>query len=178
MKNFTNKKSSGDWKSGGKGGFNKGGYKGAGGYKGKPSFGGARAGGFSRGGDREERPELHSATCNQCGKSCEVPFKPNGKKPIYCRDCFRKEEGHASAPRYGGSNSDRPSFDRPSYDRPSYDRQDASEKPAYRSTPRVGSDEVAKQLKELNAKMDRILNALTDLGEEAEGEDEENEDET
>ena len=31
---------------------------------------------------------LHQATCSQCGKACEVPFKPNGKKPVYCRDCF------------------------------------------------------------------------------------------
>lgn len=160
MKNFTNKKSSGDWKSGGKGGYKGGGYKGAGGYKGKPSFGGARSGGFSRGGDREERPELHSATCNQCGKSCEVPFKPNGKKPIYCRECFRKDEGYAPAPRH-----DAPSFDRGGDDR--------FEKPAYRSTPRVGSDEVAKQLKALNAKMDQILEALLDLGGAEEGDDEE-----
>lgn len=166
MKNFSNKKSSGDWKSGGKGGFSKGGYKGAGGYSGKPSFGGgARSGGFSRGGDRDERPAMHSATCNQCGSSCEVPFKPNGKKPIYCRDCFRKEEGGAAAPRYGASN-----FERPSYDRPSF------EKPAYHSTPRVGNDEVAKQLKALNAKMDQILEALLDLGGAEEGSDEETDD--
>ena len=157
MKNFFNKKGagSGDGKFGGKGG-----YKGGGGK----SFGGARSGGnWKRGGNTgsDDRPALHPATCNKCGASCEVPFKPNGKKPIYCRDCFRKEEGHASAP---------------SYDRPSYDRPAAYEKPAYRSTPRdtPSSDDVARQLKLLNSKMDAILKALTDLGEEAT--DEESED--
>jgi CxxC-x17-CxxC domain-containing protein len=40
-----------------------------------------------------DRPQLHQATCATCGKSCEVPFKPTGSKPVYCRDCFRNNEG-------------------------------------------------------------------------------------
>ena len=164
MKTYGNKKSSGDWKPGGKGGYKKPSYGN------KPSFGGPRkSGGFgsrpSFGGDREERPMLHSATCSKCHAACEVPFKPNGKKPIFCRDCFRKEDGGTNfEPRTS-------SYERPSYDRPSF------EKPAYRSTPRVGSDEVAKQLNELNKKMDRILEALTDLGEDEGDEDVEGGDE-
>src|SRR4051812_27854719 len=98
MTNFYDKKGGGDWKSGGgKGGY-KGGYKAGGGNK----FGGHKgsAGGY-KGGSSDDRPALHSATCNKCGKPCEVPFKPNGKKPIYCRDCFRREDGMDSAPHYG-----------------------------------------------------------------------------
>ena len=34
------------------------------------------------------RPSMHKATCSECGKSCEVPFKPTGRKPIYCSKCF------------------------------------------------------------------------------------------
>ena len=36
--------------------------------------------------------EFHKTTCAKCGERCEVPFKPNNKKPVYCSDCFRKSE--------------------------------------------------------------------------------------
>ena len=49
-------------------------------------FGGNRSGSFS--GYRE----LHKAICTECGKECEVPFKPTPGKPVYCRDCYRKKK--------------------------------------------------------------------------------------
>lgn len=51
--------------------------------------------------------EMHQAICDNCGKSCEVPFRPTSGKPIFCSNCF---EGNR------GSDSRRPegrSFDRP-----------------------------------------------------------------
>ena len=47
--------------------------------------------------------ELFDAICDKCGAQCELPFKPRGGKPVYCRDCFRKnasseEEGPVSSP--------------------------------------------------------------------------------
>ena len=33
---------------------------------------------------------MHKATCAECGKSCEVPFRPSGDKPVYCSNCFSK----------------------------------------------------------------------------------------
>jgi CxxC-x17-CxxC domain-containing protein len=36
---------------------------------------------------------MHKAVCDECGKDCEVPFKPSGDKPIYCSSCFEKKEG-------------------------------------------------------------------------------------
>ncbi|MFH1063858.1 MAG: CxxC-x17-CxxC domain-containing protein [Candidatus Woesearchaeota archaeon] len=33
---------------------------------------------------------MHKATCAECNKECEVPFKPTEGKPVYCRDCFQK----------------------------------------------------------------------------------------
>lgn len=45
--------------------------------------------GFNRFGPRE----MHKATCAECGKECEVPFKPSGERPVYCKDCFRKKRG-------------------------------------------------------------------------------------
>jgi len=28
--------------------------------------------------------------CADCGKECEVPFKPSGDRPVYCSECFSK----------------------------------------------------------------------------------------
>ncbi len=31
--------------------------------------------------------------CADCHKECEVPFKPSGDRPVYCKDCFAKRKG-------------------------------------------------------------------------------------
>ncbi len=36
--------------------------------------------------------EMHKATCAECGKECEVPFKPQADRPVYCRDCYAKKK--------------------------------------------------------------------------------------
>ena len=36
--------------------------------------------------------EMHEVTCDKCGNKCEVPFRPTAGKPVYCSDCFRKNE--------------------------------------------------------------------------------------
>ena len=51
------------------------------------SGGGSYGGGY--GGQRQER-QMHDVTCDQCGVATQVPFKPNGAKPVLCRECFRR----------------------------------------------------------------------------------------
>ena len=49
---------------------------------------------FGGGGRFNDRPrEMHKAVCAECGKECEVPFKPTEGRPVYCRDCFQKRNG-------------------------------------------------------------------------------------
>lgn len=36
------------------------------------------------------------AICADCNKECEVPFKPTGDRPVYCKECFAKRGGGAS----------------------------------------------------------------------------------
>jgi len=43
-------------------------------------------------GDRGDR-EMHRAICSNCGKECQVPFRPTGGKPIFCSECFEKKGG-------------------------------------------------------------------------------------
>ncbi|MBT4192123.1 MAG: DNA-directed RNA polymerase [Candidatus Diapherotrites archaeon] len=38
----------------------------------------------------DEKREMHKVTCSDCGKETEVPFKPDGERPVYCRECFQK----------------------------------------------------------------------------------------
>lgn len=33
--------------------------------------------------------EMHKIICNDCGKETEVPFKPDGTRPVYCQECYR-----------------------------------------------------------------------------------------
>ena len=49
----------------------------------------SRGRGFERSGFEKE---MHNAICDRCGERCEVPFKPTGEKPVYCSNCFRKND--------------------------------------------------------------------------------------
>lgn len=50
---------------------------------------------------------MFQAVCSECGKNCEVPFKPSGDKPVYCSVCF-EQRGGASAQRPAGRDFGRP----------------------------------------------------------------------
>ncbi|MCX6800578.1 MAG: hypothetical protein NTZ73_00085 [Candidatus Diapherotrites archaeon] len=41
--------------------------------------------------DKFGRP-MHKVTCSDCGQETEVPFKPDGNRPVYCRDCYQKHK--------------------------------------------------------------------------------------
>ena len=49
------------------------------------SFGRRPGMGFDRG-----PREMHTIKCSECGKEDQVPFKPDGTRPVYCRDCHAK----------------------------------------------------------------------------------------
>lgn len=52
---------------------------------------GSRGGGQRRSFNDGPR-EMHKATCADCKAECEVPFKPSGERPVYCKDCFAKHK--------------------------------------------------------------------------------------
>jgi CxxC-x17-CxxC domain-containing protein len=88
---YGKKKSFNKKPAGGKGGFDK-----------RGGFGG-------RDGGRREMT-MHKATCSTCSKPCEVPFRPDGSKPVLCSECFGKAK---SDDRGGFERKDRFSHDRP-----------------------------------------------------------------
>lgn len=36
--------------------------------------------------------QMHKAICSDCGKECEIPFKPDEITPAYCRECYSKRK--------------------------------------------------------------------------------------
>ena len=130
-----------------------------------------REGGF-RGGDRGGKPsfqkrewtndrpaQMHKATCAECGKSCDVPFRPTGDKPVYCNDCFgKKRDGGDARPSrdYGAPKSfpQRDFGDRFAPRSAYVDRSDS--RPAFKPA----SDNSGKQLAEISQKLDRLIIAM------------------
>ena len=51
---------------------------------------------FNRGGGggrfNSSPREMHKATCADCGKECEVPFRPKEGRPVYCKECYTKHK--------------------------------------------------------------------------------------
>jgi CxxC-x17-CxxC domain-containing protein len=45
-----------------------------------------------RGGQGRGPRQMHDVTCSECGNPTQVPFKPTGEKPVFCRDCFNKNK--------------------------------------------------------------------------------------
>ena len=105
------------------------------------------------GGNRDRGPvTMHQATCDKCGKQCEVPFKPTSGKPVYCSACFegKKETGDNR----GGSRFSQKSYG--SYNAPikSDFSSDASKE---------SNNEIKKQLEILNGKMDLLIKAVESI---------------
>ena len=47
-----------------------------------------------------QQREMHDITCADCGTTTQVPFKPDGERPVYCKDCYRKHRPQRSNDRY------------------------------------------------------------------------------
>src|SRR5689334_15978743 len=73
------------------GGSSYGSYGAGGGYSagGTGGYGGGGGGGYRDRGPRE----MFTATCSNCGREAQVPFRPTSGKPVYCSDCFRSIRG-------------------------------------------------------------------------------------
>ncbi len=94
--------------------------------------------------DSFERKEMFKTVCDNCGKTCEVPFKPSGDKPVYCSDCFNEQR--QSPPRDRGDRGER-----------NFDRQES--KPVDNRT----NEKILEQLGELNLKIAQLTSAVESL---------------
>ncbi len=88
--------------------------------------------------DRGPR-QMFQATCASCGKECQVPFRPSGERPVYCSDCFEKQQGNEPRRSFGSDRG-------PS--RPPFRRDDRPQGPS------------KQELDVVNQKLDQILDLL------------------
>ncbi|MBI3379711.1 hypothetical protein HY029_03090 [Candidatus Gottesmanbacteria bacterium] len=113
--------------------------------------GGGRGGRRYGGGGDFARREMHRAICAECGRECEVPFRPRDDRPVYCSDCFEK--------RKSGDNDSRGSGGR-NYGRPNFEERRSYSGGGDRGNTRGDSGQLMDQLKSLNIKLDKILSIL------------------
>lgn len=153
----------------------------------KPRGGfGGRGGSF---GGRNARPEMHRAVCDECGKNCEVPFRPTGDRPVLCSNCFeyaqggRESRGNDRPSRRSDSREKemfsavcdncsrncevpfRPSSNKPVYCSDCYEELEngAEFTPKAKSTSSSNSgsyDQILAEIKKLNEKIDRFFNEM------------------
>jgi CxxC-x17-CxxC domain-containing protein len=108
----------------------------------------------SFGGRGSRRPLLHDAVCDECGKNCQVPFKPSGEKPVYCSDCFEKK---------GGGDSSR-SRDRRDSPRKSFGGR-GSRRPSQSNINNRSILQLVEKIEILNTKLGTIIDLLSSTGE-------------
>jgi CxxC-x17-CxxC domain-containing protein len=121
----------------------------------RPSFNRPNGGGYggnrdSRGGSRDfAQKEMFDAECSKCHGVAQVPFRPNGKKPVFCAKCFTQD---------GERSSDR-GFDRGSEGNGGYahpaKRDFGSARPARFDAP-SGPSTSDRQLSELKSQVERM----------------------
>ncbi|MEI7498145.1 MAG: CxxC-x17-CxxC domain-containing protein [Candidatus Falkowbacteria bacterium] len=145
----------GNFKSGGgRGTFSKPERTGFGGSDRGParnSFGGNDRGGRSSFGDRGDRGParggfdrpMHKAICSECGKNCEVPFRPTGEKPVLCSFCYSDQQSGGTKTFGNREHGKVTTF------------HSSSEKPFESAT------DYSKQFEALNTKLDKIMAILT-----------------
>lgn len=113
---------------------------------GRPSFGGSK-----RWDDKPSRGQvgpggklvLHRATCSTCGQNCEVPFRPSEDRPVFCKNCFDKNDSSAKGGRFDKRDTPSRSFSAPVHQAPD---------------PRI--DNLQKQVENLSYKLDKVLKLL------------------
>jgi CxxC-x17-CxxC domain-containing protein len=130
-------------------------------------------------GDRDSRRPLrmHKAICSECGKECELPFKPTGNKPVFCSNCFGNK---ANSNRSSGRDYEKSNFQekrmysaictkcgnkcevpfRPTGGKPIYCSN------CFRKGDNTGdknTEQFEEQFEILNAKLDNILKLLTPI---------------
>lgn len=153
-------------------------------FGGKSRYNGGRD---SRKGDRSTRSSMHKTICSECGRDCEVPFRPTGDKPVFCSICFGKKDGSSGnrndrrARRDSGRSSHddkklyktvcdkchrecevpfEPTSDRPVFCNSCFGKNERGGRSANALT--IAPNHYEKQFEELNRKLDSIMKLLSE----------------
>ncbi|MDB4992332.1 MAG: hypothetical protein JWL75_577 [Parcubacteria group bacterium] len=126
----------------------------------RPSFNRSSGGGYggsrdSRGGNRDfAQKEMFDAECSKCHGPAQVPFRPNGKKPVFCAKCFTQDNERGGSDRDSGSSYGHA----PKRDfGPARPRFDAPSAPA---VPDRTVQELKTQVERMNATLEKLVTAV------------------
>jgi CxxC-x17-CxxC domain-containing protein len=121
--------------------------------------------------------KMHKAICSECGKECQLPFKPTDNKPVFCSSCFggqahsnrstkrdfakssfQEKRVYSAICSKCGSKCEvpfRPTGGKPIYCSNCFRKGD--------NTRGKNTEQIKEQLERLNAKLDTILRLLTSI---------------
>ncbi len=99
---------------------------------------------------------LHKATCTQCGKACEVPFRPDGSKPVLCGACFTDRNDSS----FRSQSSNRSDY-KPNR---SYGAGNAAPRPERSNAELM---QITKRLTMLEAKVSQLINMVSAMSNQA-----------
>lgn len=131
---------------------------------------------FGQGIMGDDPQQMYSAVCDNCGKRCEVPFKPSNGKPVYCSNCFRtmRDDDPKRSYDHDSRSSDREMFQavcdscgkrcevpfRPSSSKPVYCKDCFEGKtPMKKETHERGdhNGDIVQRLTSIESKLDKLL---------------------
>jgi CxxC-x17-CxxC domain-containing protein len=101
--------------------------------------------------------EVFKTICDTCHKPCDVPFKPNGKKPVFCDACFRHTK--EAAPSDYVKRKDKTIFNTPhNFVQPLNPLSST-----YAPSAEVKIAELKRELSSANAKLDKLIDMFSKL---------------
>jgi CxxC-x17-CxxC domain-containing protein len=121
-----------------------------------PDRGSRFRGGFDKNRGTRRETVMYKAVCSNCGKACEVPFRPVSGKPVYCKECFSKmgmgggPTGDRERPVQRDFNTFRGRNERP-------------DRAPERVESRPSNDETKKQLEAMNVKLDKLISLAENI---------------
>jgi CxxC-x17-CxxC domain-containing protein len=114
---------------------------------------GPRFGNKPQFGNSQGPARMYETNCAKCGNTCEVPFRPTGERPVYCRDCFN---GKKDAPRGEYTPRDEKPRFAPRNERPMNDFRSAPREAA--PDPRI--DALKRDVDAMSRKLDTIISMM------------------
>jgi len=120
-------------------------------YNKNRSFDKGRRGRNDRGfrGGNGKSQNMYSAVCSECGKTCEVPFKPTGDKPVFCSECFSNKKD-------GGSRNDRKDFSKRNFNNQKPKSFDSN----FAQNSQKDFIDIKRSIDNLNVKIDKLFSII------------------
>ena len=101
--------------------------------------------------------EIHKTLCTTCHKTCEVPFKPNGLKPVFCDTCFKHTKEVVSGDYV--KRKDKTVFNTPE----NFVQPINPLTPVYGPSQDVKIAELKRELSSANAKLDKLIDMFSKM---------------